>query len=386
MPSALDRRPLPAMAHPAEVAAPRRDGRRAARMIGLALAVAAIAALSSFTPQRGEVAVNVADAKGSPIPHLTISIDGQKRCDAAPCVVPHLAAGSHTVKVEARGFEPPADRAVAVEAHKDTTVDFHLARMANAGTGIRVAGAQPGLQLFVDDREMGPLPQTLRDLAPGVHKVKVTGSDRYAPIEKTVAIAKDDLLDLGTFTLRVVKGKATPVLETPGARVFLVSGGDRWELPSLPVSVDIDTSKPWSLVASRPGFDDYAQPIRFDDGQAEKTFKVSMNAKTPTVPAVFAPAPVRAAASAPASDSADAPPASSEDEEASKGQAFLKINSIPSSSVVLDGKAIGNTPMVRYPVSPGAHSVVFTNPDQGFEKQISVTVAPGETKTAVARN
>jgi hypothetical protein len=315
-----------------------------------------------LVPHAGHVAVNVADAKGSRVSHLSIYIDGKRRCDSAPCLVSDVAAGSHTVRVEASGFEPPADRAVAVESRKDTTVDFRLAPTANGGTGICVAGTQSGTTLFVDDKEMGALPQCLHDMEPGSHRVKIAGSERYAPEERTVTVVRDELQDLGAVTLKVVKGKATFSRETPGATVFLVSGGDRWEIPALPISVDIDTSKPWSLVASKPGYGDYVQPISFDDGQAEKVFAVALNAKTGNV-ALGPPSPV-----------------------AETGEAFLKINSIPASSVTLDGKPIGSTPKVKYRVSSGTHSLVFINLDQGFKKQISVTVAAGETKAAICRN
>jgi serine/threonine-protein kinase len=341
-------------------------------MMGFAIGVGVSgAAVLCFLPHAGQIAVNVADAKGSTVPHLSISVDGKPQCASAPCIVPDVAPGSHTVKVEASGFESPADKAVAVESRKDTTVDFTLALTANGGTGLRVIGTQPGIELFVDDKEIGPLPQALHDMAPGGHTVKFAGSERYAPLEKRVMIAQDELQDLGVVTLQVVKGKATFSLQTPGASLFLVSGGDRWVLPALPISVDIDTSKPWSLVASKPGFDDYDKPIRFDDGQAEKVFKVTLDPRTAT--------------SGPPTDLAATTSAASSEIPAA-GRTFLKINSIPAASVILDGKSIGSTPKLKYRVAPGTHSLVFVNPDQGFRKQISVTVAAGETKAAICRN
>ena len=59
---------------------------------------------------------------------------------------------------------------------------------------------------------------------------------------------------------------------------------------------------------------------------------------------------------------------------------------VSTSQVTLDGKLLGNTPKVHVPVSAGSHTVVFTNNDQGLKKQISVTVAAGETKAAISRN
>jgi serine/threonine-protein kinase len=303
-----------------------------------------------------------------------------------------VAAGSHTVKVAARGFEPPADKAVAVESRKDTTVDYSLALLASGGTGIRVTGTQPGTKLFVDDKEIGLLPQGLHDMAPGSHKVMIAGSERYAPLEKTVTVTKDELLDLGSVTLKVAKGKATFLRETPGARLFITSGPDHWELPELPISVDIDTSKQWSLVASKPGYGDYSQPITFDDGQAEKAFTVALDTKAGTAfvdsaPPAYSPPLYRPAFMGPVAALAGSRQVASNDAEAAAaGQGFLKINSLPASSVLVDGKLIGTTPKVKYRVPSGAHTVVFFNPERGFRKQILVTVAAGETRAAIAKN
>ncbi len=365
-------------------------------LVGLALGVAALAATVFYlVPHTGQIAVSVADSNGSAIPHFTIYIDGKKQCASAPCIISDVAAGSHAVKVEV-STEPPVDNTVAVGSR------------ANGRTGIRVTGTQPGTTLFVDDKEIGPLPQTLQGMSAGSHKVKIAGSERYAPLEKTVTLTKDEVQDLGALTLPVAKGKATISLATPGAKVSVVSGGDRRELPLLPITVDIDTSKQWSLLASKPGYNDYNQAISFDDGQADKAFTIALDPKTPTVtfaspaPPAYSHPPAHPAAAAaaaspappPAPAASPVPPAAAASQVASNESAatgtgeasFLNINSIPMSSVVLDGKPIGETPRLKFRVSPGPHSLVFINADEGFKKQVSVTVAAGETKAVIGKN
>ena len=226
----------------------------------------------------GRILINVADTQGGVVNHLEVFVDGRKQCDTAPCIVNQVGAGLHDVKVLADGYDAPPVQSVAVESRKDSAIAFSLG--STAGTGIRVGGTQPGVKLYVDDKESGPLPQELRDLTPGDHVIKVAGSERYQPLEKHVSIERQKVQDLGTVTLKVLKGKATISLGTPGARVFLVSGADRRELPMLPISVDIDTAKTWALEANRPGFMEYRQPISFDDGQAERTYVVSLDPRT----------------------------------------------------------------------------------------------------------
>ncbi|MGH7272723.1 MAG: PEGA domain-containing protein, partial [Polyangiaceae bacterium] len=292
-------------------------------------------------------------------------------------IVDQVSTGSHEVKLFAEGYEAAPVQTVTVESRKDATASFTLG--AASGTGIRVTGTQPGVKLYVDDKEAGPLPQELRDLAPGDHVIKVAGSERYQPLEKHVDVEKDKIQDLGSVTLKVLKGKATISLGTAGARVYLVSGSDRRELPMLPISVDIDTTKAWSLEASRPGFIDYKQAIDFDDGQAERTYVVTLQAgagPTPAAPAYHYSAPVeRSAGQAPRAASA-AP---------SGGEGYLNINSIPPSTCFLDGHSLGTTPKIHVAVKSGSHTVKFVDSDDSLTKTIFISVGAGETKPAVAR-
>ncbi|MBL8611040.1 MAG: protein kinase [Myxococcales bacterium] len=375
-------------------------------LVGLgvvALGVIAAAAVFVAMPRNGKVVVNVADGKGATVDRVEVFVDGKKQCDTAPCVIETISAGEHQVKVLASGFEPVASRAVTVETRKSTAVDFTLVTAgasAKTGTGVKVAGNQPGVKLYVDGKEIGSLPQELTDLAPGDHKLRIAGSDRYAAVERSVIVEKDKIEDLGPITLKVLKGKATVQLGTPGAKVYIVSGTDRRELPMLPISVDIDTSKSWALEASKVGFNDYKMPISFEDGQAEKTFNVTLDVKgapVATTAQTTAPVTTTAATTAPttpptaattpptttAAPTASAKPTATA--QADKGEAFLNINSLPASSVVLDGKPLGPTPQVKVKVTPGNHTVLFINSEQQLKKTISVSVGAGETKAAFAK-
>jgi hypothetical protein len=347
-------------------------------VVGLAVAVIVGAVALMMSPSSGRILISVADARGVAVNHVDVFVDGRKQCDTSPCTVPDVAAGSHEVKVLADGYDAPVLQAVAVEAHKDAPMNVTLGA-SSKGAGIHVSGTQGGVKLYVDDKEIGPLPQEVHDLTPGDHVIKVAGSERYQPLEKHVTVERDRVEDLGTVTLKVLKGKATISLGTPGARVYLVSGADRRELPMLPISVDIDTTKTWSLEASKMGYGDYKQAIGFDDGQAERSYVVSLEPRS--VPN-WSPAPYSAPAPAPAPRPAPAPAPAAAGEA---GEAFLNINSIPASTCFLDGSSLGSTPKVHISVKPGTHSVKFVNADQGLSKTITVSVGAGETKPAVAK-
>jgi serine/threonine-protein kinase len=361
--------------------------------IAVVCVVAAVAAALLLMPNKGKIVVNVADSHGGTVNRLDVFVDGEKTaCATAPCYLP-FGAGAHEVKVVADGYDVPAPQAVVVKSGEPSTVNFTVG--TSAGSGIKVGGAQAGVKLYVDDKEMGPLPQVVRDLTPGDHTIRVAGSERYQAIDKHVTVERDKVEDLGTISLKVLKGKVTVSLGTPGARVFIVSGTDRRELPMLPISVDIDTAKSWSLEGTKSGFDDYRQPISFDDGQAEKTYTVTLEPKTAgspqapqqAVPQYNAPPPQAYNPPPPPVQRTAPPPQPQSDSSGGGGggEAFLNINSIPPSTCILDGRSLGSTPKIHVSVKPGSHTIKFVDSDDGLTKTIFVNVNAGDTKPAVAK-
>ncbi|MEO8800302.1 MAG: PEGA domain-containing protein, partial [Polyangiaceae bacterium] len=349
--------------------------------IGLALAlVAVVAGIFLLMPHSSKLAINVVDSKGVTVNRVDVFVDGKKECETAPCIL-DVSSGAHEVKALAAGYDASSK---AITVGKDTTIDLSLtggtgAISVKTGTGVRVQGSQPGVKLSVDGKEIGPLPQDVNDLTPGDHKIKVSGSERYEPLEKNVTVAKDEMQDLGNISLKVVKGKATITLGTPGARVTLVSGSDRRDLPTFPISVDIDTSKSWTLQATKAGFTEYSQPISFADGQAEKTFDVTLAPKSAAASTYTPPTTgggTRTTATKPKTTGGDT----------AGGEGLLTINSFPASAVVLDGKPLGQTPQLKISVASGTeHTVTFINSDQNLKKTMKVTVGAGETKLVIAK-
>lgn len=352
--------------------------------VGLGIgALLVVALIVMLMPHSAKVAINVVDAKGATVNHVDVFVDGKKECETAPCIV-DVSSGAHEIK--ALAGNDSTTKAITVESRKDTTADLVLASATEGGTGIKVAG-QPGIKLSIDGKEIGSLPQEVKDLTPGDHKIKLSG-DRYETLEKNVTIAKDEMQDLGTMTLKVTKGKATISLGTPGARVYILSNGDRRELPpSFPIGVELDPNKAWSINAQKAGFQDYNQPISFADGVAEKSFDVTL---TPKSAAATPPVSHNSTPSTPkppktTSSETSSSESSSGSSASTGGEAFLTMNSLPASAVVLDGKPLGQTPQIKVSVPAGEHTITFINSDQGLKKTMKVTVGAGETKPVIAK-
>lgn len=348
------------------------------------LTVGLIGALAVFLiPRQGTLVVTVAGPGSKPVDTVQVFVDGNKKCDTSPCRVTDVKAGTHMVKVTAAGYQPTADQAVKVASGEDAVVNVALL-LASEGTGIRVTAETSGaVKLSVDGKEIGPLPQEIKDMTPGEHVIKVSG-ERYEALEKRVNVEADQMQTLEP-KLKVVKGLATIKLgsDAEGARVLLVSGGERRPIPKLPIKVDITTDKPWSIVATKSGYDDFKKDIVFEDGKAEETFVIDMTEKGKPKP----PEPAGKVATggpAPGPGPGPKPTAETPKPAAPSGQGTLNINSIPVSNVILDGRPLGTTPKVGISVSAGNHTVVFIHAEHG-RKVRSVSVPAGGTATAAVR-
>jgi len=93
------------------------------------------------------------------------------------------------------------------------------------------------------------------------------------------------------------------------------------------------------------------------------------------VPAAFA-ASERPVAAVPAPG--NAPPVPAEVKPGAGAPCTLSLGSIPWSDVQVDGQRAGFTPLTDYPVSCGTHDILFTSPERGLQRRISLSVRPGE--------
>ena len=355
-------------------------------MIGavVLLLAGAGAAAMFLMPKKGSMVLTVAGPGNKSIDTVEVYVDGAKKCEASPCRVVDLAAGTHLVKVTAAGYQPTADQAVKISSGDEAVQNIALTR-ASEGTGIRVTAEGRGIKLSVDGKEVGPLPQELKELSPGDHLVHLDGGERYDSFEKHIMVDADQMQTIDP-KLRVKKGLATIKLgdNAEGAKVLLVSGSERRPIQQLPITVDISVEKPYSIVASKKGFIDFEQRVAFEDGQAERTFLVNLSAVGSEPAPAPAPAPVappRGAGAAPAP--APAPVAAAAPKPAT-GNGTLNINAIPPSNVVLDGRPMGQTPRMNVSVAPGAHTIVFVNAEHG-RKTKSISVEAGKSATVVVR-
>lgn len=356
--------------------------------IAVVAGIAALAAGALFLlqPKNGNLVVSVkGKTDGRTVEAAKVELDGKVVCEKTPCRVSDILKGAHMIKASAPGFDAN-DLPVTIRAGEDSTIVLELMPSRDAvtaeapkasGTGFKAAGPAH-IKVALDGKDLGPLPQEVKDSTPGAHKVKFYSTDRYQPDERSLTFAENKIEDLGNVKLKVLKGKATITLETTGAAVTLVSGVERRAIPQFPISIDIDTSKTWTIEAKKIGFEEFKLPINFDDGEAEKTFGVALLKKGEKKAEPVAKAnPVDKPTDKP-TDKPEPP------KTADTGMATLNINSLPPSNCILNGRPLGQTPKAGVSVPAGSHTVIFVHPEKGRKTQ-TISIKGGETKTVVVK-
>lgn len=345
-----------------------------------ALVVLTVGAFFVFSGGSGTLVVSVGGPGGKAISNVSILVDDEAKCSQSPCVIEGLTAKTHSVRATAPGFAEMAPMLVKVEKGEETPINLELV-VGTTGTGLSVPAGPSGMKLTVDGKEMGPLPQELTDLSPGSHEVEISGNPYFSTYRKTITISANEVAKLDP-SFKLEKGQLRVELgsNADGAEILLYGGGKRpvkLHKVDLTRSIEIPADGDYRIVAKRSGFADYEKRIELTADAPEQTVVVALEESSQSD---SRPSRSSSSTSSPARSSA-APATSS---SAATGQGTLNINSIPISSVILDGKPLGSTPKMGVKVKAGPHTVVFVHPQHGRKSQ-TVNVAAGQTAVAVVR-
>lgn len=366
-------------------------GSKAPLFMGIgALAAAAISGyvlLGGSKP--GSLLISVAGPGGTVVKEMTVTVDGKAvDCVDSTCKVEELEPGSYVVKATAEGYAEMAGKAYEIKGGEQKAINLELVSEASS-TGLKVSSKAPGLTLSVDGKKIGPLPQDVPDLKPGSHVVELTGSPFIKEFKETVTVKDGETLEFEP-KLELLKGQVNIKLDESArdARVVLVVNGKRRSLASTIKKATSDTvkidlpveGKTYVISATRKGYEDFEEELVFSVEEPVRTVELTLTeegSESSSGPTKYTgPRPSPGPSPSPAAAPAPAPAAS--------GQGKLNINSIPVSSVILDGRPLGSTPKLGLSVSAGTHTVVFVHPEHG-RKSRTVTVNGGEVATAAVR-
>jgi serine/threonine-protein kinase len=348
---------------------------------GLLLALCLVLVLR---PRSGSLVVTALGAGHRAVESVQIFVDGAALCDSSPCRISGLAAGNHQLRASAPGLSSRAEQLVEITAGEEAAANIELSAVepeARAG-GLRVAAGEKELTLFVDDRRVGKLPQTVSGLASGSHSIKLVAEDGSPPIEKSVNVLPGETVDLDAKPTKrdkvVVTIRLSP--DSEGASVTL----DDAFLLDFPAELELDSHSTHTLSATKPGYEDFALRLNLED-EAEKQVEVAL---TPLEGSARRARP-RAAATSALAPSAVRKPAASKPPPSGLAidptQGLLNISSVPPSQIILNGRPLGSTPKTAV-VVPGdsLQTIVFVHPKMG-RRRAQKFVPAGKERTVSIR-
>lgn len=183
-----------------------------------------------------------------------------------------------------------------------------------------------------------------------------------------------------------------------GAVVELIGDGHLRRVEHLPARIPANRSETYRVHARRAGYRDFSTELAFGNGEADIAVLIELQPEQ-VLPALHsplvaaAPLPLPKPAGLPLVAAMPAVRANSAGETLVRvkadakplaaGSAGLSLNSIPLSTVIVDGRSQGLTPRVLQ-VTPGVHTVVFVHPELG-RRLVSVDVTGGTTAVAAVK-
>ncbi len=147
-----------------------------------------------------------------------IFIDGERT--GAGRVKTNVAVGEHTIKVtnKDRTFRPVAKK-VAVALKERITQEIILSQMVGS---LMVFSEPAGGELSVDGRNVGTLPQKLKNLVVGPHKLRVEKKG-FTPAESVVMVTDDELKKV---KITLMRRAVVAVTCEPGEGVIELDGNE----------------------------------------------------------------------------------------------------------------------------------------------------------------
>ncbi|MCC7540012.1 MAG: serine/threonine protein kinase [Deltaproteobacteria bacterium] len=346
-----------------------------AAVLGLALIGLALLGWKLLAPGNAGVATGPGSIVVTSEPRgAAVWLDGEATGKRTPARLERLPVdATYTVRVTAENMEPATQQVRLTSDRREATVNARLvASSARALAVIRVTSTPSGARILFDGRDTGRrTPSTLDSITPGVpHQIMLVRdgyADRLMPV--TLQPGQVESLDMPLERAPLAPGEALLLLtvEPPTARVEIngtaLEGTDARELRT--------TQRSLRIAATAPGHEDERRVLRLDSGQTRE-LRLSLRRS---------PERVAVGGTTPATPREPTRPERPERPEtpAPSGPGRLTFGAVPWCNVTIDGRRVGQTPIVNHELSAGNHTLVCQNPELGVTRTITVHIDPGQT-------
>jgi len=277
--------------------------------------------------------------------------------------------------------------------------------VVDPNTGFDLVVDPTRVAVKLDGKPIGTAPLQIRNLAEGDHFVEIEAPAGFFNKSQTVTVER------GTAPRVNIKLDAMEVVGTfrsdpPGARVTLVSNGNRVTLGRSPIESKLDPRQRYEVVFKKDNYVTVTRPVEISGG-TEVSVAVSLERTrtndsdaTSSRPRVASPGKtvvVRKAdkvdtASPPRVEKADDPPPrdtpdkgkDKDSDSSSGGFGTLMLGAKPPCKIYIDGRNTGKrTPQRAIRLKAGRHRITLVNNEFGIKETFTVKIKANDTTRAI---
>jgi hypothetical protein len=294
---------------------------------------------------------------------------------------------------------------VDLESNKVLTQTLKLVRKKPKGTGFTLETEPIGATVVINNRpHTDKTPVTVSDLKPGTYTIRVEKAG-FLPFSTDINVIDGKLVQLQKVVLDPKSVHAT-ITAVPGeAEIVLVTDGKEKKLGKTPQELDLDPASRYSLRITAPKHKDWTQDLEMPKGDDKLSIEARLEplegegegegegetVETPpehtpekgTHVAAKKPGGKKPGGKKPGEGTGDKPPV--EKKEPQGGFGFLSVSTQPWTIVYVDKKKVKNTPLMKYKLPAGQHSVTLLNNDFNIRKTYTVIIAPNQ-ETRIIKN
>lgn len=283
-----------------------------------------------------------------------IWIDGARREERTPAMIQELPLGTYEVRLTAEGFVPYTQSVEITEAAPQVEISGVLERPTADSYGVVQLRTTPeGASALLDGRPVeGTSPLTIAEIEPGAEHTLVITLDGYQPITQTLLMEAGEVRPIQVTLDRtpLADDEALLILTTDPEATGLELDGTEYEGP-YPIEIRT-TAGSHRLVATRDGYRQATRNLDLPGGEITE-LEVELER--------------------------DRRPGGMTMVGMSGGSGQLTFDARPWCNVTIDGRSVGQTPIVNRTLPAGSHRIGCVNPDLNENRTITVQINDGET-------
>ncbi|MEM9072870.1 MAG: PEGA domain-containing protein [Myxococcota bacterium] len=293
-------------------------------------------------------------------PGAAIWIDGERRSERTPATLSNLPVGTYEVKFTAEGYVPLVRSVELTESEPSLEVSGALARPSAAHFGVVQLRSTPaGATVLLDGREVeGNTPVTIGEVEPGTEHTLVVTLEGYETVTQTIIVEAGQVesleLPLERTPLGPNEALAIVTIEPDTAR--LVIDGDTHDEGS-PYEIRLPAGN-HRFVAVKTGYRTDSRELRLPGGETVELAFSLERGRTSGMGMGMSMGMTR-------------PPPMG-------GAGSLTFDARPWCNVSIDGRRVGQTPIVNRSLPAGPHRITCTNPELNVTRNLSVTIEAGQ--------